>query len=495
MPMMTLTPNQKLAYDLLLPFLKGQQGDSPARLAVLEGHAGTGKTFLVARLLAALEGFKIAVAAPTHKAVRVLRDKLIEADVPIPSDPGGDATGWRRRRSSRPIAGCSCHSIHSLLGLRLVERDDGSQDVEKDTQREATLRDYDVVVIDECSMIDAKLFARIVIESRPPSRVLFVGDSAQLPPIASRNETHEGGETERISPVFGRVMMRVRLTGVVRQARDNPMIQLSTRLRQLIEAGVRATPGILLESLPPVSDGPKAVLVSGTAQMLVDWYLSQISDDPESDTRIIAYTNDMVQQYNRQVHRTLHGESGTRFVAGERVIVQSQCEVEHFLYDDLWEPARLITSDELTVLNTRVQTYLIFPEIAANRIEIQGHDGARYRAWIAADDQFLERRISWYFSQWRALKRRSDQAREPKDRDQLKTEANTASAKGWALKNAFAPLRHAYAITCHKSQGSTFDCALVDFTDMNKMRDVLEFNRALYVAVTRSREFLAMVVR
>ena len=39
------------------------------------------------------------------------------------------------------------------------------------------------------------------------------------------------------------------------------------------------------------------------------------------------------------------------------------------------------------------------------------------------------------------------------------------------MKRTFAPLRHAYAITCHKSQGLTFDCALVDFSDLSRMPD------------------------
>ena len=100
---LTLTPAQALAYDQLLPFL---QGNHDARLAVLEGYAGTGKTFLVARLLRDLSGVKIAVAAPTNKAVRVLRDKLQEAGVAIAvaGEPDSDR-GIRNRPGGAVPAG------------------------------------------------------------------------------------------------------------------------------------------------------------------------------------------------------------------------------------------------------------------------------------------------------------------------------------------------------------------------------------------------------
>ena len=97
------------------------------------------------------------------------------------------------------------------------------------------------------------------------------------------------------------------------------------------------------------------------------------------------------------------------------------------------------------------------------------------------------------FREWQALKMRAEVA-SGDDQAVLKEKAADASGKGWALRRAFLNLRHAYALSAHKSQGSSFDCALVDFSDLNKMPDAFEFNRALYVAVTRSREFLALVV-
>lgn len=474
-----LTPAQQVAYTTLLPFL---QGEDSAHLAVLEGYAGTGKTYLVAALLGALTGLRIAVAAPTNKAVRVLRDKLVEAGVVVP-EAGDDPDAWLNR-GKRPPIGCTCRSIQSLLGMKLKELDNGQHEMTQ--ERDSSLRDYQIVVIDECSMLNDALFQKIVME-RGQARVLFVGDPAQLPPVNGAGE---------VSPVFERVALKVRLTEVVRQAADNPIIRLSIRLRQLIEAGVKASALELLEVLPPMADGPKAALVAGPAQTLIDWWLGQYRDDAESDTRIIAYTNDRVQYYNRMLHHALYGETATRFVVGERVIVHTQFEAERLSIGvaDLWETTRLITSDELQVLESDSQNHPFYPDIPANRVVLLGEDGETYRTWIALDEGALQRQITACFVEFRALKAAAERASDPHESESLKQRSKDASNRGWALKKTFASLRHAYAITCHKSQGSTFDCALVDFSDLAKMQDAFSFNRALYVAVTRSREFLALVV-
>jgi len=471
---LTLTPAQALAYNQLLPFLKGAH---EARLAVLEGYAGTGKTFLVARLLRDLMDLKIAVAAPTNKAVRVLRDKLVEAGVAV-LETGDPESGVRL---SRARIGCVCRSIHSLLGLKLRELENGQQETTSD--RESTLRDYDVVVVDECSMLNRFLFEKIVME-RGAAQVLFVGDPAQLPPV--REET--------LSPVFAKVSFVVRLAEVVRQAAENPIIQLSMRLRQLIEVGVKASALTLLDALPPLASGPKAALVREPASTVVAWWLSQREEVPDSDVRIIAYTNDRVQWYNQQIHQTLHPHAPTRFVVGQQVIVHKQCEAQRRVGGGMTEPDRLITSEELRVMEVAPRSHPFFPQIAAEWLVLRGETGQHYEVFAVQDETDWQRRISRYFEEFRALKAQSERAADSKERFALKEAAHEASNQGWALARAFAPLRHAYAITCHKSQGSTFDCALVDFTDLARMRDPFEFNRALYVAITRSREFLALVV-
>ena len=496
-----LTPAQQVAFDLLLPVVKGE---SKHRTAVLEGSAGTGKSFLVAQLLAVVAGsMAIAVAAPTNKAVRVVKSMLEAALVAVAA--AGEDENLRSRVREKPAIGCTLKSIHSFLGLQMRELENGQQQASK--ERDSSICEYGLLVVDEASMLSDDLFNRVMHE-RGNCRVLFVGDPAQLPPINGRGA---------LSPVFDRVALKVRLSEVVRQAADNPIIKLSMHIRALIEADVKADPLTLLQSLPSVESGPKAALLAGTPDDLVTFFLDEHRVNPDSDTRIIAYTNSRVLDYNRRIHRALHGDTKNLvFVPGEPVIMQTQGNAPQYCGEDgfdqdrgvwfdggdrpddeglkpVWESQRLITSEELTVLKCEVAAHPLYPEIHTNRVLMRSPLNQIFEGYVPIFQSQLDQRVDALFREWRALKMRVEQA-SGDEQVTLKEKTADASGQGWALRRAFLNLRHAYAITTHKSQGSSFDCALVDFSDLNKMPDAFEFNRALYVAVTRSREFLALVV-
>jgi hypothetical protein len=493
MPDLTLTPAQHVAYDTLLPVLTRK---SKTEIAVLEGYAGVGKSYLVAQLLKSIaDDLPIAVAAPTNKAVRVLKSMLEAAGVPVAAS-GEDDTFGKSRIQRKPGAGCTCKSIHAFLGLKMKELDNGQQQASKES--ESTVRHFAVLVVDEASMLDSDLFNRVLLE-RGECRVLFVGDPAQLPPVNGRGA---------LSPVFDRIELKVRLAEVIRQAAENPIIRLSMRIRALIEADIKADPLTLLQALPAVETGPKAALMAGTPDDLVSLFLAEYRHDANQDTRIIAYTNARVMDYNRRIHRALHGETGAlAFVPGEPVIVHSQGEGRRLVHradenewdewdndpDAIHETERLITSEELTVLDSRVKAHPLYPNFPANQVVLKSASGAVYEAYVPASQAQLDQQIDALFGAWRTLKMQAQLA-SGSEQERFKEKAADASGKGWAMRKAFLNLRYSYAITSHKSQGSSFDCALVDFSDLNKMPDAFEFNRCLYVAVTRSREFLALVV-
>lgn len=479
-----LTPAQQVAHDQLLDFCQKKQSS----LAVLEGFAGSGKTYLMGRLLNTLfaqfrdrecSPLRVAIAAPTNKAVRVLRDTLQAAGVPIAG--AGDEDFVPGGRRAKPKPGCTCRSIHSFLGLKLNELENGKQETAKSS--ESSLDQYDVAIVDEASMIGADLFERIV-QEHGACTILFVGDPAQLPPVKGLGA---------LSPVFDRVAFKVRLTEVVRQAADNPIIRLSMALRKMIELGVKADPLSLAQALPKQGGGVPVALVAGTPGTLVDFWLEEHRADPSADTRIVAYTNAQVLDYNQRIHRALHGDTGDRvYVEGQRVIVHQQAKARMQVDDETWIDSRLITSEEVTVETLEVTPHPLYPHIPANRLEVVNWDDDTFEVYVPIHQQQFNATIDQMFGQWRALQ--AEMRLATGDRAvALKSAARDASGAAWALRNSFAQIRHSYALTCHKAQGSTFDCALVDFADLSRMPDPLEFNRALYVAVTRSRQFLALV--
>ncbi|MGY2876824.1 exodeoxyribonuclease V alpha subunit [Marmoricola sp. URHA0025 HA25] len=138
---------------------------------VLTGGPGTGKTTTVAGVLALVaeqhelatgDRPRIALAAPTGKAAARLQSAVQEAIGRF--DPAD------RER----LAGVRAVTVHSLLGSRMPRTS-----VRFRHNRNHRLP-YDVVVVDEGSMLALSLAARLLEALRPQTRLLLVGDADQL---------------------------------------------------------------------------------------------------------------------------------------------------------------------------------------------------------------------------------------------------------------------------------------------------------------------------
>ncbi len=160
---------------------------------VLTGGPGTGKTTTVARLLVLLadqaaargDRFSVALAAPTGKAATRLQEAVV-AEL-----EGLDAAD--RERVGRPEA----MTLHRLLGWR----PDNSTRFRHD--RGNRLK-YDLVVVDECSMVELTMMARLLEAVRPASRLVLVGDPRQLTSVgagAVLSDVVAGFEGDPASPV------------------------------------------------------------------------------------------------------------------------------------------------------------------------------------------------------------------------------------------------------------------------------------------------------
>jgi exodeoxyribonuclease V alpha subunit len=135
--------------------------------SVVTGGPGTGKTTTIARLLGVLLSLdptaRVALAAPTGKAAARLTQALHEAtrrdDFP---------EIWLER-----IRALEAGTLHRLLGWR----SDSSTRFRHDRRNRLP---YDVVVVDETSMMSLTLTARLLEAVRPEARLVLVGDADQL---------------------------------------------------------------------------------------------------------------------------------------------------------------------------------------------------------------------------------------------------------------------------------------------------------------------------
>ncbi len=136
-----------------------------ARVSVLAGGPGTGKTTTVSKVLALLKeqhpDWRIALAAPTGKAAARL-------DEAVAHSTAGFDEGDRER-----LGRLEGVTLHRLLGWKPGSRSRFRHD-------HANRLPYEVVVVDEASMVPLTMMARLVEALRPTARLVLVGDPDQL---------------------------------------------------------------------------------------------------------------------------------------------------------------------------------------------------------------------------------------------------------------------------------------------------------------------------
>src|SRR3990167_11255559 len=177
---MNWSPQQDAALKAVGAWLKA--GDR--QVFRLFGYAGTGMTTL-ARHIAEDAGGEVCFAAFTGKAAPVMRSK------------GARNAG----------------TIHSLIYRTRGEDENGPTFVLNDDSAAGKAA---LVVIDECSMVDAEIGRDLLSFGKP---ILVLGDPAQLPPIAGGGFFTEAGPD-------------IMLTEVHRQAADDPIVRPSMIVRE-----------------------------------------------------------------------------------------------------------------------------------------------------------------------------------------------------------------------------------------------------------------------
>lgn len=417
-----LTDNQEAAIQTVLNMF--EEGDT---FATLRGSAGTGKTTIILELINRAEDYfdQVFVTAPTNKATKVLAEKT----------------------------GKHAITIYKMLGLVLKDQET-EQILEQAGRIQLEPDERVLLIVDEASMMNQELMGLVdeMVAEHDLLYVLFVGDPYQLNPIKeeeSRAMTYEGYE----------------LTEVLRQAADNPVIQLAQHIRDLQTNNVKG-------SIPYSSyiDGTRIVHHRAFGHF-IGAYLEKFRANESA--HLVAWTNNKVNEMNRNIRRKLYGADAKQpFLIDEEVM----------LYEPLFETTYsrgkhrkniVLENSALAIVADVQQTVSNFP------------GGLSFDTWLVeldADNYFHQAFVpanpAEVTNELKAIAKRAVDG-DPKKRGLIFRD------EYYPIKNHFIDIRPSHAMTAHKSQGSTFDSVFVDVQNISFNKNDLERLRCLYVAITR----------
>ena len=409
----TLNQGQQAAADGFFEFLFSKEKE-----LIISGPGGVGKTFLMGHLIdqimpqyhqtCQLMGLKaeyqeVVMTATTNKAAEVL----------------GSNTG-------RPA-----ETIQSFLNLKVVDNYvTGVSDLIK--TRNWKMHHKKIIFVDEASMIDNPLLTHLR-EATCDCKIVFVGDHCQLAPVK-----------EPISPIYKQRLPFFELTEPMRNNGQPALMSLCSQLRLTVEtgdfAGIKLTPGVV----DHFSD----------AQM--EAFMRHTFSCQNTNSRILAYTNQRVTQYNEFI-RDIRQYTST-YIEGETLVNNSAIQLS---------TGMLSVEEELTIseLDQRSVMHEIEPgvELEVVLATLDTPYGDQYTdVPLPVDKNHYTALVKHYQKQ-----------------------------KNWNryfyLKNKFPDLRPKDASTVHKSQGSTYDTVIIDLTNLSTCHNPNQAARLLYVAVTRAR--------
>lgn len=418
----------------------------------LMGGAGTGKSSILKKILDSYRG-GVVVSAPSHKAKRVIMN----------------------------TTGKAGKTLQALLGLRPdVELSSFDPNFPIFNPIAAVqITDYNLVIIDEASMINLELY-ELIQEKIKGSRtkVLYVGDPCQIPPI---------GEKE--SAVFNQPTNNFhRLTKIERQKDTNPLTLLYDDLRNnlnSVDGGFNR-----ISNMNELGEG--VIFTVNKREFRGEVFDRFGSSDFKMDSdfaKVIAWKNDTVILSNMIIRQKLFGKGIDIVVIDDILMGYRTVTTEDMRVNIIENSAdyRVIEKSGLEENSYGIYGYHVKlrEDLARGEVKYQNvfiidannHDNLHLYAQMHDffRDMAKSNKRAWKkyyeFRRCNLLIKTID-----KYKNGLYRSTGDVIAKD---------MDYGYAITGHKSQGSTYNHCFVMENDIHENWVVRERNQIFYVAMSR----------
>lgn len=430
---------------------------------VIEGKAGTGKTTIAKEILKEFEDEQIYVAAVSHKAKGVIKSSF------------GDDTRGKK-----------FFSIAGLLGMKGIN-DNDTQTTKFQVGLKVPLLDNPpaLLVIDEASMITEDVLKKIIdINSSlsRPFQMLFLGDIGQIQPI--RDEQSEFYRTHKDllnkkSDIFNS-KHKSKLITRVRQGEANPILPYADYFwenSQKENPELNPTQHIVRNN--QITD-KGSLLFSNSEGDVLNSVIKAVKNAVEkgltNHVKIVTYHVNEKTELNQKIHEALFGKDSD-YSKGDMLILNSP-------YDLPDVNATMENSSEIQIKSIQDTDV---DEFGVHTLYLETNGTAYTRTGNEQKDcviQVVSRNDIGLYNQ--KLQELASYAKRQTNRALKKQ----AWSDFWEYKGRYADVDFGYAITAHKSQGSTYDIVVVDEKDImgTTATSNQEKSELIYTALTRPRK-------
>jgi ATP-dependent exoDNAse (exonuclease V) alpha subunit len=437
----TLTNCQQTAAIKIQKFLKSDE-----RFFRLTGPPGSGKTFLVKHALKkyleieeSTGNLTVVGITLSHQAKNVLNKASIK----------------------------NCRTFASAYGFKELINDDGSRTFTTANyyeEKPVGHLDIPIFVHDEISQYSTEM-KRIIFEKTSLfSKVILMGDRAQLPPIDSKMKPDED------SPMFFFELpdfCQHELKERVRQKIGNPILDLSDIIREEI-FGEQNLIRVINEILKPKIHEEKGFLCISENEV----YQEYIKSKNFLENKIIAFRKFKVENINKIIRNLVHPNSLNRLNKLDLVFMTNNYKNEEFNY-------RLMNSDQYIIQDVKKVMYYApnsDKEIECYFGQIQTNS---YQSYIITP---TELGIIEY----------------NKNVNRLKSYANQNKAfwpKLFEFTDSFCDFTMGYAINAYKTQGSTYKNVFIDLLDILETGPLTPKRKlqCIFTALTRATDVVYFI--
>jgi len=438
-------------------------GEIDNKCFILRGYAGTGKTTSVAALVKALPAFRLraSLLAPTGRAAKVMTS----------------------------YSGRTALTIH-----KKIYRKRSAVSMDMSFQLAPNLAEHTLFIIDEASMIadewntrNGSSFLKDVMEfiyNRKNCAVLFVGDTAQLPPVGSLESP--ALNKSYVEQNFGLRVTETELREVVRQGQKSGILANASMLRNLINAHIDALEENSDEKMPLphfITKGYKDIFRMTGLKLVEGLEYAYRKFDIENSL-VVCRSNKSANVYNQQIRaRLLYREE--ELTGGDQIMVVRN---NYFWLPDNEATSFIANGDMARIVRVRNEEQRYGFRFSEVQLEFLDYpDAGQVTCKVMLDTLVGETpNLSYEDSKklYEGVSLDYEHISNKKER--------LLAIKEDPYYNALQ-IKFAYAVTCHKAQGGQWDAVFVDQGYLTDEMVDLEFLRWLYTAVTRAKMELFLV--